>query len=82
MSPGLVRDRRCSIDDHHITDVVRAQASLFTQLGATADCVSILTLRRESGLARRWHYKIPHMRTDSDFIMINKLRAEDDHINS
>ena len=24
MSPGLVRDRRCSIDDHHITDVVRA----------------------------------------------------------
>ena len=28
MSPGLVRDRRYSIDDRHITDVVRAQGSL------------------------------------------------------
>jgi hypothetical protein len=28
VSPGLVRDRRYSIDDRHITDVVRAQGSL------------------------------------------------------
>src|SRR5436309_686134 len=32
------------------------------------DCTSILILKREFGLARRWHYKIPHTRSDRDSI--------------